>query len=146
MNYQSKIQDYDRDLDYNDNNPDIDNFDRNYEQYILKRKKNMKQKMALRLAELNNDNPIDTPIYSKNIASIIIDTKDALFDLLDDLLQHKFTIDTFTKNNRMFYIGLILILIALFIYIYNIIIGDHLPYKDANNSININHIHYLKKN
>ena len=83
----------------------------------------MRRNMREKLDKLNVPKKV-TPIYRDSLGQILIDTKDALFQILDDLLQHKFTLDTFIKDNRLFYIGMILIFIASFMYLYTIIIGN----------------------
>ena len=101
---------------------DVDRFNLNFEEYEKRRKAEMKKKMDEKLDKLNT--PVKrTPIYGESIGKIILGTKDALFNILDDILQYKFTNETLTKNNRLFYIGLTLIFIALFIYFYHILIS-----------------------
>ena len=43
---------------------------------------------------------------------------------MDDLLQHKFTIDTFIKNNRLLYLGILLIIISFIIFIFYILTAN----------------------
>lgn len=57
-------------------------------------------------------------LYDLTITEIIINTKDAWFGLLDDLLDQQFEVETFTKENRLFYIGITLVFFAVIIYIY----------------------------
>jgi hypothetical protein len=121
---------------------DIDKFNRYYEQYRAKRKKQMERKMAKKLGELNK--PKDRkPLYHDSVAEIMINTKDALFEILDDLLQRRFIVDTFIKNNRLFYIGLIMVFIACFMFAYTIIIGDSNDSSKENDVIRVNHIHKI---
>lgn len=96
---------------------DIDRFNRNYDQYKIRRKQEMDKKIQQKLAIYNKPKP-ELPIYKNNIATIMINMKDELFDTLDDLLQGYFNLSTFTKNNRLFYIGILLIIISIFIFAY----------------------------
>lgn len=96
---------------------DIDRFNRDYDQYKIRRKDEMEKNIALKLAALNKPKP-ETPIYQQSIGTIFINTKDGLFDTLDDVLQAKIELNTFTRNNRLFYIGLTMIFIACFIFLY----------------------------
>ena len=96
---------------------DIDRFNRDYDQYRIRRKDEMEKNIALKLAALNKPKP-EVPIYQQSIGTILINTKDELFDTLDDVLQSKFELNTFTRNNRLFYIGLTMIFIACFIFLY----------------------------
>ena len=102
---------------------DADKFNLGFDQYREKRKKEMEKKMRVNLDELNKPEEI-TPLYNQSIGQILINTKDSMFQILDDLLQNKFTLDTFTRNNRLFYIGLVFVLIACFMYLYTLYIDD----------------------
>ena len=110
-------------VDPANNKFDIDKFNRYYDQYRDRRRAEMKAKMEEQLAKLNAPAP-DIPIYEQSIPKILLDTKDTIFYTLDDLLQGNFMIDTFTKDNRLFFIGLTLMFIALFMYIYGILVKD----------------------
>lgn len=128
-------------VDPANNKFDIDKFNRYYEQYRDRRRVEMKEKMEAKLKELNAPQP-SIPVYNQSIPKILIDTKDSIFNLLDDLLQGKFTIDTLTKNNRLFFIGITLFFIGLFVYIYNILIDDK-PNDIKTGGLQINHVHKI---
>jgi len=112
----------------NSNDFDINKFDRFYEQYREKRKREMKKKMIKKLAELNIPEE-KIPIYNESIGSILTNMKDSLFQLMDDILQHKFTINTFTKNNRLFYLGLIFVIVACIMYLYSMFGSESKKYQ-----------------
>jgi len=107
----------------NDGKFDINRFNRDYDQYRIRRKEEMDKKIALKLAELNKPKP-EIPIYQKSIGTILINTKDTLFEILDDMLQGNFSSNTFTKNNRLFFIGITMIIIACFILLYTHIFDE----------------------
>nr|QBK89076.1 MAG: hypothetical protein LCMiAC02_01690 [Mimivirus LCMiAC02] len=67
---------------------------------------------------------VDIPIFDKSIGSkeLLTNFKDTLFNIMDDLLQYKFTVDTFTKDNRLLYLGILLIIISIIIFIFYILI------------------------
>lgn len=92
-----------------------------------------------RLAKLNVAPP-PKKIYELSVGEIIIGVKDTWFNLLDDLLQKRFTLDTFTKNNRLFFIGLTVIVIVIIIYLYDMLTTDEPP---KNNIKEIHHIYHL---
>ena len=54
-----------------------------------------------------------------SIVNLFIDIKNSWFYLIDDLLQQKFEIETFTKENRLFFIGLTLIFFATILLFFN---------------------------
>lgn len=74
-----------------------------------------------RLQQLNQMEKPKKP-YELTVAEIIINTKDTWFSLVSDLFQQKFYSETFTKDNRLFYIGLTIILTIIFVYLYNTIL------------------------
>lgn len=62
-----------------------------------------------------------TSLYDLNISQILVNTKNSWFNLLDDLLEQRFQLDTFTKDNRLFYIGLTIVFIAIILYLYTVL-------------------------
>lgn len=98
---------------------DINKFNRFYEQYREKRKKAKRVNMIKKLAELNIPEE-EIPIYDESVGNMLINFKDAIFNTLDDTLQRKFSIETITKNNRLFYWGMLLVIIAFIMYLYSI--------------------------
>jgi hypothetical protein len=63
-------------------------------------------------------------LYDMNIWNIMVNTKNAWFGLLDDLLDQRFTLDTLLKDNRLFYIGLTIMVIASIMYLYVIMLSE----------------------
>ncbi len=96
---------------------DIDKFNRDFEQYVDERKKSMQESIDKRLEELNRP-PARTPVYDLSIGQISINTKDALFNTFDDLVHTKISTGTFLKENRLFYLGLTFIFVALIFFFY----------------------------
>jgi hypothetical protein len=115
-------------VDPANNKFDIDKFNRYYEQYRERRRADMQKKMLTKLEALNAPAP-EIPVYKQSVPKIILDIKDSLFNLLDDLLQGKFEFDTFFKNNRLFYLGIALVFVGLFVYVYSILIDDEYENK-----------------
>lgn len=60
---------------------------------------------------------MDKNIYELNSFEIIIGIKNTWFGLLDDILDKKFDLDIITKSNRMFFIGITLIVVVFLLYI-----------------------------
>lgn len=87
---------------------DIDKFNRNFDQYRIKRETTMKKEMDEKLAKLNAP-PQKTPVWDESIGQILINMKDSIFDIIDDLLIWN-TKNIFIKNHRLFYIGLFIII------------------------------------
>ena len=120
---------------------DIDRYNRLFEQYKVRRREEMQKRLDEKLAELNKPK-IQRPVYQSPIGEIMVNTKDAIFDIMDDLLQYKFTYDTFTKHNRLFYLGITIIFISLFIYLFVILVGES-DNREDNNTLKIKHIHKI---
>ena len=118
---------------------DIDKFNREFGQYKIKRKDEMQEQLQQKLDELNRP-VIETPPYQLSIGEIAINTKDSIFNIIDDLLNFKFSWDVITKENRLFYLGVFLVVIALIIYLYRFFMDDVVD----NESGKIIHVHEIK--
>lgn len=69
------------------------------------------------LNQLNTYKP--KPITDQTVGEILINTKDAIFDIFGDLLRpRQLSSETLTKNNRLYYLGILFLLISLFVLIY----------------------------
>lgn len=102
---------------------DVQDFNKKFNEDKAKRKEESKQRELDKLAELNK--PVrEKRLLEMNFADILIGIKDSWFGILDDLLQQKYTFDTFTKHNRLFFVGLTLILIGLIVFVYNFLVDD----------------------
>jgi hypothetical protein len=112
----------------NNNNPtsefstdgkfDINKFNTSFDKSKEDNKLTNKENDAEILQKLNSFTD-SKPLYKNTISEIIIGIKNTWFYLLDDLLEQKFTFDTFTKENRLFYIGITLVCISIILYFYN---------------------------
>lgn len=70
---------------------------------------------------------IKKSLYQNDMGDIIIGIKNSWFFLMDDLLQQKISTSTFTKDNRLFYLGITFILITIVMYIYNFFVDEDVP-------------------
>lgn len=76
-----------------------------------------------------------------SIFEILIGIKDTWFDLIDDLLQKQFNATTFTKNNRLFYIGVTIIVIIIILYLYDMMSETEEP--ENKRIVEVRHIYKL---
>lgn len=84
-----------------------------------------------RLAKLNSPGaPIS--IFSLSLMDIFIGIKDTLFGIIDDILTLKFSINIFTKNNRLYFLGIALMIVAVLLYLF-----DYLNYYEPNEKSNL---------
>src|SRR6186713_2624865 len=81
--------------------------------------------------------------YQQSFSKILIGIKDTWFGLMDDLIQRKFYIETFTKNNRLFYIGLTIVIIIIVIFLFNIIFNN---YDKCPSEKKVYEVHYIHHN
>ena len=120
------------------NDINIDKFDRAYEQYKTKRKIAMQNTLNKKLEKLNAPHQ-KTPVYERSLGDIMVGTKDAMFNFLDDILQFDFSTSTFVKNNRLFYFGVVFIMIAIILMIYYFAVNlTKKPQTDLNKQVIIN--------
>ena len=122
---------------------DVKEFNVKFEQEKERTKTVGKTLDEQRLAKLNKPPP-KKQIYELSIGEIIINIKDAWFEILDDLLQQDFTLETLTRNNRLFYIGLTIIIIFIAIYLYDILTEDDIP-EPTKEIKEIHHIYHTAK-
>lgn len=132
---------------------DIQKFNKDFEDRIQQTKETDKILEGRSLEQLNKQ-VIEKKPYELSIAEIFVAIKDSWFGLLDDLLQQQFYVETFTKQNRLFYIGLTIVIIVIMFYLYDIIIDGYSDNSNSNPNLNlynkkiveIHHIYHNKNN
>jgi len=72
-----------------------------------------------------------TSLYDLNMSQILINTKNAWFNTLDDMLDQRFDMNSITSENRLFYIGLSLVFIAVILYLYTVLVTDDISYTGS---------------
>ena len=87
---------------------------------------------------------IKKKIYQLSVGEILIGIKDTWFEIIDDLLQQRFSLSIFTKGNRLFFIGLTIAIIVLIVYLYEILTEDEEVKKETNIKED-HHIYHLVK-
>lgn len=97
-----------------DNNFDEKKFNDEFEQNIEHNKKLQEKLKKQRLNELNGLHG-DKRLYEYSISETFINMKDCVFDILDDILCLNVDTKLFTKNNRLYYIGILLIIVLILI-------------------------------
>jgi hypothetical protein len=106
-------------LSYNNTN----RFNAAFEQHKQERAQRQVLDEQTTLEQLNNIENIKS-IKDYNLLDILIGLKNTWFNIMDDLLEYKFELSTFTKGNRLFFIGLTFIFFAVILYLYNFFIHD----------------------
>lgn len=80
------------------------------------------------------------PIYQYTMGEIIIGIKDTWFGILDDLLLQRFTFDTFTKDSRLFFIGITLVIFGIVFYVYGYLVDENEEPQPREKIIEIRHV------
>jgi hypothetical protein len=98
---------------------DITAFNREFENRMQQETVNNQQADSARLAQMNAaaNNKTTVQPYDLSFSQMMIGVKDTWFELFDDLLRRQYYTETFTKDNRLFFIGLTIILIILLLYL-----------------------------
>jgi len=100
-----------------------------------------------KLEILNKKANIETikPFYMMNIMEIIIELKNTWFQIMDELMAGNYSMSILIKNNRMFYVGLTILIMAIIMYIYDYMIeNSNDPLKNilaGGNVVEIRHIY-----
>jgi hypothetical protein len=76
----------------------------------------------------------EVPLSKVTIGELLVNTKDAWLDIITELYSFNFQLDIFTRNNRMFYIGVSVIIMVVLVYITSIIFS---PDDESNNNSKI---------
>jgi hypothetical protein len=97
---------------------DLKKFNKEFERRKDLTKKQSSENIKKRLGVLNKPKKIKK-IYEQSIGEILINTKNAWISLLDDLINGNFNMSIFTTENRLFYIGLTIILISIILYLFS---------------------------
>lgn len=113
---------------------DIKKFNKEFEDQLLASKEATKKREEERLKKLNVVQETK-PISELTIAEILIGIKDTWFGIIDDLLNLKFNMTTITSENRLFYIGLTIIIIVILTYIINHFVNLGNPTKQGKEKI-----------
>jgi hypothetical protein len=103
-------------------------FNQVFREEQIKRVDYYRKKDAEDLAKLNKEGP-PKKLDQLSIGDHIIGIKNTAFNIIVDLQNEPLTIDIFTKDNRLFYLGLLMLIIFLiyliFKYVYdNLLIDD----------------------
>jgi len=89
-------------------------FNKTFREDQIKRIEFYRMAEAKRLEELNQEANKTTPLHLLSIGQIFINMKDAIFGICTDLSSDQpITTDILLKNNRLFYVGLLMVIIYL---------------------------------
>jgi len=128
--------------DYYDNNEfDINKFNLSFDKLQQDKKKKKELEDENYIKSLESTEEKEKKITELNIADIFSNTKNEILDLVYEIISFDYEtlqdfIDLFTKNNRLFYIGIFLLLASGVLYLISFIF--FYPSNTQKNDININ--------
>ena len=105
----------------------INDFNKVYEIMKEQRKKILQENDITELNKLNEEANIVKKVqpYEQNIYEILVGIKNTIngiiYDLINNMKYFTFNIDIFYKNDRLFYIGLIFIIIAILLFLFDLL-------------------------
>jgi Ethanolamine utilization protein EutJ (predicted chaperonin) len=103
------------------NNSIANKFNDNFNEEKQKNKDRYKKDDQEKLDKLNNIVSVK-PLYDFTIMDILVGIKDSWFEFFDDIFNQQFVLETFTKNYRLFFMGLTLCIICIILYLYNFLV------------------------
>ena len=111
-------------MDKNKKQQDSAKFNKDFDiQKDIKQKQNqIKSQQKIDELEKQDNEEHEKMLHEKSVLEIGRSTKDVWLSILDDIITFNFSLDMFTKEYRLFYIGLTIVVISLCIYLYNVII------------------------
>ncbi len=109
---------------------------------------NSESEQVKKIIKPSNIEISEKPFYKMNILEILIEMKNTWFQILDELIAGNFSMSILVKNNRMFYVGLTILIFAIILFIYDYAIDSSDPLKNLLNTnggvVEIRHIYESK--
>jgi len=124
-----------------DNKFNAQAFNKGFEEQKAQNKELTNQRIESKMDELNQPSK-QKKLYELSMSEIIIKIKDSWFDLLDDIINNTFGIDSLTKDYRLFYLGITVFFFGCIFYIYNMLLSDN---TTNNKTYNNESEHSVKK-
>ena len=125
---------------YDNNNFDLEKFNKRFKQLQNENKEKENLEREAYLKTLDKKETIKK-ITDLSVGDILTNTKNEVLDLIYEIISFEFEgfdgfIDLFIKNNRLFYVGLFMLLICCILYLISYIF--FYPSDVKRNDININ--------
>lgn len=98
-------------------------FNQEFREEQLKRIQFYRDREIKRLKKLQEEMPNPPNLLQMNVGQQLTNMKNTFFDIESDLVHQPISTSTFTKNHRLFYIGLLLIIIFILYLIINYFIN-----------------------
>lgn len=99
-------------------------FNKTFREEQLKRVAFYRQQEIDRLTELNNQQPPPLRIHQETVGQHILKIKDSVFGIINDSITEPISTDIFIKNNRLFYLALLFIIIFIIYLIIHFLVKE----------------------
>ena len=111
---------------------DLAAFNKTFNEHKDQTRKIDNELMKNKLGIMDEKEKNNKKLHDMSVLDIMIGIKDAWFNLIDDLLSKNISIDTFTKDNRLFYFGITILIITVALYTYNMLFSKNTIDKQEN--------------
>ena len=111
---------------------DLATFNKTFNEHKDQTRKIDNELMKNKLGIMDEKEKNNKKLYDMSVLDIMIGIKDTWFNLIDDLLSKNISIDTFTKDNRLFYFGITILVITVALYTYNMLFSKNTVDKQEN--------------
>jgi len=96
-------------------------FNKEFESYIESSKRKTSETAQEKLDILSKS---EKKVHELSFGDILIGLKNTWFGIFDDITNKNISFDLITQQNRMFYIGITIILTLLLVFVYNEITNE----------------------
>lgn len=119
---------------------DLQKFNVAFEKEKERKRKEQELRMKNKLERLNQSPP-RKKLADYSVGELMIGIKDTWFEILDDTLQNKINKELFTKDDRLFFVGLTFFITVLSIFLYIYLFEEK---NTPNQSYVIRHVYEIK--
>ena len=103
---------------------DIDKFNNEFVNVANSQKEKALAEDELQLKKLNEISNQKTSLANLTLFDLFVGIKNTWFDILDDMLLQNFQPNILFRDNRLFFVGLTLILIGMLMYLYTFFVSE----------------------
>jgi hypothetical protein len=107
-----------------DNKFDVNKFNLIFDEEKKARQIKQKEEDEKRLKALNNI-VVQKKIKDLNLSETLQGIKNTWFDILDDLLAYNFNMSIFTKDDRLYFMGITFLIIGIVLFLWNYFYQDN---------------------
>jgi len=95
---------------------DVNEFNADFDKY-LEEEKNKREVKEQRFLEAKDFEKKPKKIHELSLFEIMINMKNSVFDVIDDIVSMNISSDTFLKDNNLLYLGLLFFIFGITLYI-----------------------------